>query len=484
MPALVNYLLIIVLAVLCLNKPGFAQSFSCKEANYSFSNTSIILEINKNSKFKEPHRLEKYLRQKFRRTSLKIERIFEEEGDTNLALKQELGLDQIYRVEILDAKANISECAKLKKLNQELKQDSNFNEVSLDYVFEKSQVSNDFFYSTNGNYWSIKSLDELYSIKNQNIDEIWDISTGAGVVVAVIDTGVDYNHPDLWANIWVNPKAVSDYNGDGKIDLNDVDINANQIIDKSEIKRNFIGKDFAENDFDPKDNADGHGTHMAGIIAATRNNYIGITGIAPDAQIMAIKALDDNGRGKFSNLAKAVVYASDMGADVINSSWGCQCETPKMLLKAYRYANRLGVVNVAAAGNYATLASLHTPSNLTETISVTALDYKNDLASFANYGDAVDIAAPGYNLLSTLAHGTLYRENPSTRMFYDTNYDYYYQSGTSVSTAYISGVIALILSKNPDLNTSSIKSLLKQNADSLTGQKFGRINVSRIFANF
>jgi len=453
--------------------------FSCKENELSFDSTTLLLEIKNNKSYLDSSKyLKSYLLEKFPKTEFTLEPLLDNSEDEDL--RRSLGLEKIYKLSIVDSNDAKTECQNIKKVFEFLKKNKFIKEVSLDYEMQANTI-NDFFYNTNGSYWSLKPLDEMFAIKNYGLEETWQTSTGSGIVVAVIDTGVDYNHPDLWKNIWVNPEKASDINKDGLIDLDDIDTNANKKLDSSELVKDLIGHNFVDNTIDPQDKKNGHGTHMSGVIAAMANNSIGIVGVAPDAKIMPLKALSDSGKAKFSNIAKAIIYASDKKADIINSSWGCNCSLPKMLIKAYQYAGKKGVVIVSAGGNNASQKNNYSPANLKQVIAVASVDHENQLSSFSDYGTSIDIAAPGQNILSTLAQGSLINNNPGTRMNADDSFDYYYQSGTSTSSAYISGICALILSKNPGLRVQEVKNQLKNSTDPLKGYGFGRINPLKLF---
>jgi|GEM_PF-3910633 len=464
-------------AIILISPPAFG--LSCKENDLSFDSTTILLEIKNNNSYLESSKyLKSYLQEKFPNTEFTLEPLLDNSEDEDLS--RSLGLKKIYKLSILDSSDAKTECQNIKKVFEQLKKNKSIREVSLDYEVEINSV-NDFFYNTNGTYWSLKPLDEMFALKNYGLEETWQTSMGSGIVVAIIDTGVDYNHPDLWKNIWVNPKKASDINNDGFLDLDDIDTNANKKIDFSELVKNLIGHNFVDNTIDPQDKKNGHGTHMAGVIAASADNSIGVLGVAPQAKIMSLKALDDNGKARFSNIAKAIIYASDQEADIINSSWGCNCNLPKMLIKAYQYAGKKGVVFVSAGGNDANSKNNYAPANLKQVIAVASVDHENQLSSFSNFGTSIDIAAPGQNILSTLAQGALINKNPGTKMSADENFDYYYLSGTSASSAYISGVCALILAHNPDLRVKDLKTRLRSATDTLENYSFGRINPTKLF---
>ncbi len=218
--------------------------------------------------------------------------------------------------------------------------------------------------------------------------EAWDLTSGSsGVVVAVIDTGVDINHPDLQPNIWTHP---------GEIPANGIDDDGNGYID------DVNGWDFYANDNDPRD-ANGHGTHVAGTVAAVGDNGIGVTGVSWSAKIIALRFMDAWGSGTTAAAIEAIEYATAMGADIINNSWGGSGYNQS--LKDAIEAS--GAVVVCAAGNSGWNTDTfiaHYPSgyNSANIIAVAASDQDDARAAFSNYGPfSVDVAAPGTNIYST-----------------------------------------------------------------------------------
>jgi thermitase len=295
--------------------------------------------------------------------------------------------------------------------------------------------------------------------------EAWNTTTGsAGTVVAVIDEGIDINHPDLRDNIWTNPDEIS---GNGKDD------------DKNGYVDDINGYDFANNDntvYDPDlitGNGDEHGTHVAGTIAATANNGVGITGVNWDARIAALKFLGPDG-GYTSDAVEAINYAVREGMPISNNSWGGGGKS-QSLQDAIAKADAAGHLFVAAAGNGGSDGvgdnndvTPHYPSNYENSniISVAATDATDTLASFSNFGaTTVDLAAPGVSILSTLPGG------------------YGRYSGTSMATPHVAGVAALIESENSILDDAGIKSQILQFADKKTSLQNkvvtgGRLNAS------
>lgn len=265
--------------------------------------------------------------------------------------------------------------------------------------------------------------------------EVWAQGyAGQGVVVAVVDTGVDYTHPDLDANIWTNPGEVA---GDG------IDNDGNGFVD------DIRGWDFVNNDNNPTDD-DNHGTHVAGTIAA-ENNGVGNTGVAYNAKIMPIKVLGPNG-GSSNAVAAGIRYAANNGAKVINLSLGGGAAS-SAITEAVRYATETkGATVVIASGNEGRTRPSF-PATLSNTwgISVGAVDRTSRLASFSNRAgqQTVDyVTAPGVSVLSTTPNNT-----------------YSSYSGTSMATPHVAGVVALMLSANPSLSPTQVEQLVTQTAN-------------------
>lgn len=208
--------------------------------------------------------------------------------------------------------------------------------------------------------------------------------------MAVIDTGLDWFHPDLPARaLWRNDKETP---GNG------VDDDGNGYVD------DVIGWNFIDGNNKPWDH-DGHGTFVAGVIAAGLGNGVGIAGINPAARIMALKALDPFGQGHASAVAEAIAYAADNGASVINLSLGGPTLTKTEQL-AVDHARSKGAVVVVAAGNSAAAVADYAPAALPGVITVTATGRRDDRAGFSNWGPAIDIAAPGIDVLSLRGRNT------------------------------------------------------------------------------
>ncbi|OYE01377.1 S8 family peptidase [Nostoc sp. 'Peltigera membranacea cyanobiont' 232] len=268
--------------------------------------------------------------------------------------------------------------------------------------------------------------------------EVWAHGyTGKGVVVAVLDTGVDYNHQDLKDNIWTNSKenASNGIDNDGNGYANDIH-----------------GWNFVDNNNNVLDD-NGHGTHVSGIIAGENNNY-GVTGVAYNAKIMPVKVLDSSGSGNDTTISKGIHYAVDNGANVINLSLGSMY--PDDTLKsAIEYASSKGVTVVMAAGNDGSSSPDYPASYASTTgIAVGAVDKNNQMADFSNRSGTQTttyVTAPGVDVYSSVP-----------------NNQYATHSGTSMASPYVAGVVALMLSANHDLTQSQIRDLVTSTAGNST----------------
>ena len=219
-----------------------------------------------------------------------------------------------------------------------LRSDPGVEYAEEDKVVRVSLTPDDPFYSSAGS-WG-QAYDDLYGLKKIRAGAAWDLTTGEGVTVAVVDTGIDYTHPDIADNVWVN---IDEIPGNG------VDDDANGFVD--DVRGwDFIGTSYFSPtpDANPRDDH-GHGTHVAGTVAAQGNNGLGVVGVAWRSKVMPVKGLDRYGYGLSSSLAGSILYAANNGADVINNSWGGK-GTSETVRDAVDYAYDLGVVSVCAAG--------------------------------------------------------------------------------------------------------------------------------------
>jgi len=286
-----------------------------------------------------------------------------------------------------------------------------------------------------GNNWALDVI---------NAPEVWNQNiTGNGIVVAVVDSGVDYTHPDLDGNIWRNP---------GEIAGNGIDDDRNGYID------DIRGWDFVSGDNNPMDMSfEGHGTHIAGAIAAERNDF-GITGVAYNAKIMPVRVLPAFGGGQTNNVANGIRYAADNGADVINLSLGSDSFSDNVVNEAIQYANNKGSVVVMAAGNSGFSQPDYPARNADRWgIAVGSIDINGRMADTSNGAGSTPldyVVAPGVDIYSTTPYST-----------YDT------LTGTSMAAPQVAGVAALVLNANPNLTPAQVEHILTTtaNRNGLTG---------------
>jgi subtilisin family serine protease len=268
-----------------------------------------------------------------------------------------------------------------------------------------------------------------------NAPEAWASGyTGQGIVVAVLDTGVDRNHADLAGNIWTNA---------GEIANDGLDNDGNGYVD------DVYGWNFANGNNNTLD-VNSHGTHVAGTIAGL-NNGVGVTGVAYNSRIMPVKVLSDSGSGSYSGVAQGIRYAVDNGADVINMSLGGG-STDSAVQSALQYASSRGVIVVMAAGNEGAAQPGYPASSATSWgLAVGAVDSSNQMASFSNRAGSNSsmsyVTAPGVQVYSTLPNG-----------------GYGFLSGTSMAAPHVAGVVALMLSANPNLTDAQVRQIITTTA--------------------
>ena len=304
--------------------------------------------------------------------------------------------------------------------------------------------------------WGLNNLGQTGGTIDADIDavEAWNISTGSSdVVVAVIDTGIDYTHPDLVDNMWINEDEIA---GNG------IDDDSNGYVD------DIYGYDFVNNDGDPFDDSN-HGTHVAGTIGATGNNGLGVVGVNHQVALMGIKFLGANGSGSTSAAIEGIVYAADNGALIHNNSWGGGGFS-ESLRAAIEYAHQKGVLFLAAAGNYGTdndiVPSYPSSYEVDNVVSVAATDHNDQLAGFSQYGaQSVDLGAPGVDILSSVPGGA-----------------YSSFSGTSMATPQVSGAAALLKAHAPGLSNLKIKQILFDSTDPLPNLESRTVTGGRLNA--
>jgi len=275
----------------------------------------------------------------------------------------------------------------------------------------------------------------------------WDLIRGDTTrycIIGIVDTGVYWDHPDLAANMWVN--ALEDLNHNGTMDagdLNSIDNDGNGYVD------DVIGWDFGSNDNNPAEPSPIHGTHVAGCASEVTDNGIGGAAVGFRARIMAVKGADNY--GNLIAVWQGVLYASDMGARVINCSWGSPGYS-QYEQNVITHVRSEGTLVVAAAGNddYWTPPYVNYPAAYTYVLAVAATDNYDHKASFSNYGTWVDVSAPGTNIYTTWGQ-----------------YNYSSESGTSMASPIVAGLAALIKALKPTFTPDSITKYIKNYADTI-----------------
>lgn len=280
--------------------------------------------------------------------------------------------------------------------------------------------------NTGGSVIDPKTLRNQQGTANADIHmaNAWDVTKGGGVKVGIIDTGIDMTHPDL----------------------------ANKIMETTVLSTSGIDDKF------------GHGTHVAGILAANTNNSQGIAGVCPDCQLYIAKALDDQGDGDMAMIAQGITWAVDKSVKVINISSGSPNNT-QTIVDAVKYAQDKGVVVVAAAGNNGDNKKFY-PAAIAGVVSVAATDNNDKLANFSSYGSWVQIAAPGFAIYSTLPHSLI----PGLKAKYpNVTQSYGALHGSSMSAPFVSGVAALIFSTSFGSSADTVIKRLCDTADKIEG---------------
>jgi serine protease len=341
---------------------------------------------------------------------------------------------------------------------KELQANPNVASVQPNYIYQLSSLPNDTYVSTNGTSWAKGAFGSptqvnLWGLKAINADKAWNLSTGSGVRVAIIDTGVDNTHPDL----------------------------KNQMLRNS--VGQIIGYNFINNTTDAMDDY-GHGTLVAGIVAAQMNNGIGIAGVAPNAKIMPIKVFNDNGYSTDQSITEGIYFAIQNKAQVINMSLGGAGPDP-VIAKAITAATQADIPVVVAAGNNANDVNLISPADDPNVISVGAEGENTDnpqdiiapdgITDFSNFGSGLDLIAPGGetdssmlgNILSTISSTNVF----PTMVLVGNNYAIF--QGTSLAAPYVTGAVADILQLHPNYTVDQIKSILYVSASNVPSPSAG-----------
>jgi subtilisin family serine protease len=284
------------------------------------------------------------------------------------------------------------------------------------------------------------SSSKQWSLPVIHAPEAWSMTTGrSNVIVAVLDSGIDIWHTDLQDNIWMNEKEAKGQPG--------IDDDGNGYVD------DIYGYNFAEgnsNPFPGPDFSDAHGTHIAGIIGAKGNNGIGVAGLNWNVQLMSVRVFPSSGQPTVAEMLAGVYYAVNNGARIINCSWGGVGVSTQAENQAFAYALYNNVLPVVSAGNDSLDSSRSTPANIPGVFVVGASSDANDLAHFSNYGNGVQILAPGTQIYSTIP-----------------NSQYAYMTGTSMAAPFVAGAAALLLAMNPAFSQFELQQILTLSAQKL-----------------
>lgn len=394
------------------------------------------------------------------------------------AIAQSFGVNQILSMEslIMDEqiqKIRIRDEKKAKSIITELKKNPQVKYAEPNFIYRTMTAPNDSEFARQWDMVNTGQLDRPAGGTSPgqtgnrgsdiNVQPLWDrgITGSRDILIAVIDTGVDYNHSDLKENIYTNA---------GEVAGNGVDDDGNGIVDDVH-GASFVSGAGSNASLDDHN----HGSHCAGTIAAEGNNRNGITGVNWQASILPVKFLSATGGGSLDGAVNSIKYATRMGAKIMSNSWGGGGYS-EALKDAIIEAKNAGILFVAAAGNDSSDndASPTYPANypVDNIVSVAATDNRDVIASFSNYGrNTVHVAAPGKNILSTVKGG---------------GYEIY--SGTSMACPHVSGVAALVWSGNPNLTYAQIKQRLIETSTPVRGLRTkvlakGRVNATNAYDN-
>ncbi len=386
---------------------------------------------------------------------------------TRKVKKLNISFGNYYKVGI-DSKAELSRLKKMKRSSNVISIDKNVmfkvNPRRFHKSERRSKRSRDGIDQLFKEQWALQNTGD--NVKDSQVSnpkagtdinalEAWKKQTGnKKLVIAVIDTGVNYKHPDLKDTMWINEQERSGAPG--------VDDDGNGFVD------DIYGYDFANKDGDPMDDND-HGTHCAGIIAATHND-IGIRGVLKDVQIMAIKFLGAGGSGTFEAALQSIDYAIKNGAHIMSNSWGASITPPQGLIDAVKEAEKKGITFIIAAGNSnADNDKKKSTSNMDidNVIAVGSHQGGEGKSYFSSYGKKnVHVFAPGSVIMSTVSKNKAYKKF----------------SGTSMATPYVAGIAGLLKSMNPNLTPLQIRNTLIKTSIKSQGLKNYSVSQGRVEA--
>ncbi len=369
---------------------------------------------------------------------------------TNSILNAKLNPTQINIFNSLKSyyRIDFSNSSDIKNLLETIRNLSGVESVFPNYVYSINQL----------NLPNDSLLSEQWGLFATNMMQAWGKATGKGILVGVVDTGIDYYHPDLIGNLWIN--NVEDINKNGTFepwhyleirngisgDLNGIDDDGNCFID------DVIGFDFVNQHIrnigeasipDPTPwDEHSHGTAVSGVIAAIRNNIIGISGAAPNAKIVTIRVMDATGNGESDDIASGIVYGALNDVHILNFSFGEDYDSP-LLHDAIKFAYSMGCVMIGSSGNNGH-DRRHYPSDYEEVISVGSVDLRLVRNIRSNYGSRLDCVAPGVSIMSTQQGGV-----------------YKTFSGTSLAAPFVASLSAMLLELDSTLTPAEIKSIIK-----------------------
>ncbi|OGC08963.1 hypothetical protein A2V82_16300 [candidate division KSB1 bacterium RBG_16_48_16] len=359
------------------------------------------------------------------------------------------------------------------------------------YIYYALNTPND---PSFGELWGLENTGQSGGLAGADISAVqaWDVTTGSDqVVVGIVDTGIDYQHEDLAANIYKNPGEDAWANPNDPTSGNGIDDDGNGKVD------DWMGWNFIDETNIAKDD-NMHGTHVAGTVGAVGSNGKGVVGINWKVKLVPLKFLDYEGSGTTEDAIEAIIYAADLGAKVLNNSWGGGAYS-QALLDAIKYANEKGVLFVVAAGNDGTNNDV-TPTypanyNVENVVSVAASDRADQRALWGSGGDGGDDC--GFNCSSAMAatpgsnYGpkTVHLAAPGKEIYSSVPGGYRTLSGTSMATPHVVGAVALLLARNPSLTAVQLKQVLMNSVDVLpafekTVISGGRLNVAAALASF
>ncbi|MCE5313755.1 MAG: S8 family serine peptidase [Armatimonadota bacterium] len=402
----------------------------------------------------------------------RMDKVFPNAGETTgqrtlnscaSAVQMDKGLQRVYRLvfdEDIDVKQAVEQYAN----------DPSVEYAQPNYILSLDWLPDDYYYNTDLQVPPVYSWNQVYSdmwgLKKLQCEMPWDSSQGEDVIVAVVDTGVDRNHADIAANIWTNSDEIAG---------NSVDDDGNGLID------DVYGWNFSDSNNNTLDTI-GHGTHCAGIIAATGDNAVGVVGVAPKCKIMPVRVFSNS---TTAVCAAGIQYAAANGAKILSDSWGSAGVASNQTLEdAIDYARSCGCIVVFSAGNSSCDVKFQSPANYSKTIAVAATNYLDERADYSNYGPGIDISAPGSDILSLRASGTDLYDDGGTHIVGST---YYRLSGTSMACPFVSGAAALLWSMNPTWTRDQVESVLLASADDISAENpglecslgAGRLNLER-----